>query len=89
MKLEVGKTYVTRGGWDALVVWKTHDYEEKDGDYFISASWFYAVHKPRTKDESIPVCHNEFGKAQSVLSVNEPPNYNNEHPADIIKEKKK
>ena len=89
MKLEVGKTYITRGGWNALVIWKSMEFPAKKDELYISGSIvFHAIHKPKTKDESSPVSHRESGKVWgAIFAVNSPPDYDRESPADIIKEK--
>jgi len=75
MIFEIGKDYKTRGGWKAKIVW-TH-----------SCGTIHVVHKPGEGEyvESIPVIHNEKGKAVGLLSVGEAPTYG-QHPADLISE---
>jgi len=90
MKLEVGKSYKTYGGWKALVIWE--EYLKKD-EVYIGMENFWAIHKPKSKDESPPILHSIDGKARNTFSVevNSPPRYNEKHhPADIkIEEKEK
>jgi hypothetical protein len=50
MKVEAGKTYKTRGGWQARVVWVPSEH----------SSMFYAVHRPGEDDESEPLRHREI-----------------------------
>lgn len=84
-KIKVGKTYKARGGWDALVIWipaQTSNYASID-------TGCYAIHKPRTKDESCPIWHQGNGKVSDcTFGVNIAPHYRG-HPADIILEEKK
>lgn len=73
---EKGKTYQTRGGWPALVIW-------------ISQSPFgkgtmWAIHELGKDCESVPIAHDlSDGKAMTVFAVNEAPSYTG-HPADIL-----
>jgi hypothetical protein len=76
--LEVNKTYKTYGEWDALVIWQCFSPEDEN-----HVQSFYAVHKPKTEDETICL-HDENGVACSMFAVNEPPTYNIHHPADIV-----
>lgn len=73
--IEVGRTYKTYGDWEALVIWKTAKVEDEDPSYII-------VHKPGAVDEAIAIC-DEYGVANSMFSVNEPPTYDAHHPADL------
>ncbi len=75
--LEVGRTYKTRGGWDAVVIW------HKSPRFMVDADAYYAVHKPGTDDESVPIFHWPDGRAGTTFSINEPPSYDG-HPADIV-----
>ncbi len=77
MELEVGKYYRSRGGWKAVVIWETTKISN------LVTTYYYVVHRPATKDESIPVCHDSNGRSQSSFSVNEPPSYDL-HPADLV-----
>ena len=59
--LETGKSYKTRGGWDAKVIWKTPD------------GYFYVVHELGTEKESHPVCHTKGGKLIGPFEIFYPP----------------
>lgn len=83
MKLELGKTYATRGGWDALVIWIP---AQKSDSKFIETG-YYVIHKPGTKDEAGPLWHRSDGGTGASFAVNEPPVYDG-HPADIVEPKK-
>jgi len=86
MKIKIGKNYKTYGGWKALVIWE--EISKKDGIY-MGMKNFWAIHKPKSKDESPPILHFIDGKAQNTFSVeiNMPPRYNEKHhPADIKEE---
>ena len=76
--LKVGKTYISRGGWDVLVIWKPYD---------DISGCVYAVHKPHAEGEVVPVLHHASGKAHAFITISSPPDYG-QNPADIIKEKK-
>jgi len=87
MEIKVGKSYKTYGGWDATIIWVQAEIKERT--LTRASAYFYAIHKPGTKDESVPICHNiETGKALTSFSINEPPVYTQHHPADIIWKKK-
>ena len=73
--MEVGKTYKTRGGWDAIVIWKTST----------KFPMFSVVHKPQTDEEMPHIMHYPDGKHSTAFSVDETPSYG-QHPADIILE---
>lgn len=77
---QTGKTYKTRGGWDAVVIWgvSRNTVYPKRG--------FYAIHKPHTEEESVPIFHWDRGEAHATFSVNDPPTYDVGYPADIILE---
>ena len=77
LRIEVSKTYRTRGGWLAQVIWR------KGG-----GGWYYVIHKPGTEEETGPIQHDDWGQAVAVFSVSEPPVYD-QHPADLVKEVKK
>jgi len=81
LEIEVGKVYVTRGGWAAVVIWVMSNPKQSH------PIAFYAVHKPGAPDEKCPIAHEANGKQRIILGVNEPPFYYG-HPADIIGEKK-
>ena len=82
--LKVGGTYKTRGGWEALIIWKP----TQTSSYACIGTGVYVIHKPRTCDESSPMWHQDNGKvADCVFGVNVAPHYEG-HPADIIKEEK-
>ena len=69
---QVGKAYLTRGGWVAIVIWRT------EGGY-------YAIHKPHLAAESVPIWHERSGAAGAAFGVNIPPAYEG-HPADLTAE---
>ena len=71
---EIGKTYKTRGGWDALVIWK-----KTQGPI----AYLNVIHKPNTEFESVVILHDEKGAVLETFSVNSPPFYDG-HPADLI-----
>ena len=75
LQVEVGKKYTTHGGWSALVI---HITATKD--------FFYAVHyHGEIGLESNPIMHwMETGIATSMMSLNEPPQYDMPKPADFI-----
>ena len=74
MSAKAGETYITVGGWPAHVVWVSE-----------LTHLCYAVHKPSTKEESVPIAHNKYdGKSAPLLTVNEPPRYDKQVPADLI-----
>jgi len=77
--MKIGKVYKTVGGWDAKIIWICSN-DPQTG--------FYAIHKPKTPDESVPIYHWSDGSAHSSFSVNEPPRYGS-HPADIVLRRKK
>ena len=70
LTIKVGKYYKTYGGWKALVIWKADNY-------------ILVIHKPKEEGESTVVNHDLKGKSVSILSVNEPPQYTEHHPADL------
>ena len=76
-KFSIGQTWKTRGGWPAQIIWVT--YSEN------SINWTacYAIHQPKTNEESFPIAHSNGGRAQVGFSVSEPPSYN-QHPADLM-----
>ena len=74
--IKKGQTVKARGGWEAIIVWIP-------SNAWPSRRGFYAVHKPRTLDESVPIYHHNDGTTGAVFSVTEPPSYGL-HPADII-----
>lgn len=74
---QIGKTYKTRGGWDAVVIWGV------SRNIVYPARGFYAIHKPYTDKESGPIFHGDSGEAKVTFAVNDPPTYDG-HPADII-----
>lgn len=41
------------------------------------------IHKPGTKDESVPITHGPGGHAVGTFTVNAPPDYG-QHPADLV-----
>jgi len=76
MVAELNKTYKTKGGWDAQVIW-------------VAANNLacYAIHKPQTAQESVPVAHDKTsGRAVPAFVVAGPPTYEEHHPADLILE---
>jgi len=81
LEVEVGKAYVTRGGWMAVVIWVMSNPQKSH------PIAFYAVHKPGAPDEKCPIAHMASGRARIILGINEPPYYDG-HPADIVGEKK-
>jgi len=72
MKLTKGTKLKSKGGWDAVVIWVNANNKS-----------FYAVHKPRSLNESDPVWHGEDGRAAATFAINEPPFYDARHPADL------
>jgi len=76
MKFEVGKYYKTYGGWKAVVIWKVNEWLNVN-------HYALVIHKPGTAEESNVVSHDSNGKAASILSVNEPPQYSEHLPADL------
>jgi hypothetical protein len=73
MAVKLGK-YTTVGGWEAVIVWVSD-----------MSHLCYAVHKPNTREESVPIAHNKYdGKAAPLLVVNEPPRYDKAVPSDLI-----
>lgn len=84
--VNVGETYKTIGDWDVCVVYIPFN----DISFNNRPSGFYAVHKPNTNDESVPIYHYGDGAPSTVFSVNAPPIYNQKkHPAHIIMPEKK
>ena len=79
MKLEVGKYYRTYGGWKAVVIWKVYAGLNQKEHYLV-------IHKPYDEDESHVVSYNTEGESLTAFSINEPPRYNEHHPADIKEE---
>ncbi|MDD5060760.1 MAG: hypothetical protein PHN44_00570 [Candidatus Marinimicrobia bacterium] len=76
-----GKKYKTVGGWEAIVIWV-----ETQG----FPCGLYAIHKPNTDKESLPIRHDyETGKAMVTFAINEPPTYEASHPADLTTEEVK
>ncbi len=73
--MEVGKTYKTRGGWDALVIW-CHQMSDQQ-------EYFSVIHKPREKEEFGVVKHFADGKIAELFKIGYAPDYGL-HPADII-----
>lgn len=89
LTFEVGKYYKTRGGWKALIVWIDGCVDNTPPTHVISfgKQWIYCVHKPNTTEERGPVSHvYSTGKAVTQFSVNEPPQYECDHPADLVEE---
>lgn len=77
-KIEVGKEYRTYGGWKAKVIWKCVEPWQL---------YYYVIHKPgELYDESAPIMHDAYGYVHTNLSVNEPPTYTAEHPAQLKEE---
>ena len=72
MKLMKGTILKARGGWDAEVIWINSNNES-----------FYAIHKPRSEVESDPVWHDGDGRSSATFTINEPPFYDADHPADL------
>lgn len=72
-QIEVGKAYRTRGGWKALVIWRS---TRAGGGVIV-------IHRPHTEDESIPVLHDFGGIALTLFAVNPAPAYG-QHPADLV-----
>lgn len=73
----VGKVYKTRGGWDALCIYKVTNSPE-----------YYFIHKPGNEEyESIPIFHDCMGNATAIFTVNGPPSYDGK-PADIVEDDK-
>lgn len=84
MKLKTGKTYITRGEWEALIIWRS----AQKSEHVSTDMGYYAIHKPGTNDESNPTWHNKDGEvAGCAFAVNLAPTYGG-HPADIVREKK-
>lgn len=79
LKPEVGKYYKTYGGWKALVIWERC----KQISVNETQPYYLVIHKPKEEDESNVVSHDYNGKANSILSVNEPPQYSEHLPADL------
>ena len=86
--LEVGKKYLTRGGWEAIVIWEVSKPDNIRGGW---GPAYWVVHKPGTKHESEPALHCE-GKAiqqhdyvgrRINFEVGSPPSYG-QHPADLV-----
>ena len=71
-RIRVGDELTTLGGWRARIIWVRTDGEG-----------FYAVHKPDTKEEEVPVYHISNGQAMPIFAVCSPPCYGG-HPADLI-----
>lgn len=72
--MEVGKSYHTRGGWRAKVIWHTY-----------GTNIWWAVHQPETEEESKPIMHYDDGTAHAISEIHEPPSYGL-NPADIIED---
>ena len=83
-EIEVGQVMSTVGGWEAVVVWLC----QRAREWPSIEQGFYAVHKPRTEDETYPIWHDGDGKANAVFTVYERPCFGR-HPADIIMPPKK
>lgn len=80
MKLEKGKRYKTRGGWEAECIWVDESYS-----YFMHFNPTGCVDDTfRIAGDKVcgPIYHFKCG-ASANFSVNEPPTYYG-HPADII-----
>ena len=73
MELTPGVVLKAKGGWDAIVIWTT------TGPNMPVA--FYAVHRPGTAFESVPIEHLANGDPITQFSVSEPPSYDRSHPA--------
>ena len=73
--VQINKTYKTVGGWNAIVVWVSN-----------ITHLCYVVHQPNVPGkESPPIAHNKYtGKPISLLSVNEPPVFDANHPSDLV-----
>jgi hypothetical protein len=71
--IQIGKTYKTVGGWDAVVIYIKH-----------TKDFFWAIHAPATENESTPTLHQINGMAMSQFSLGEPPRFNHTLPADIL-----
>ena len=72
MDFKVGTSYVTKGEWEAKVIWKNAE-----------AQSLVVIHKPGTKEESGPICHRLDGKAVTTFSVCQPPDYGMGNVADL------
>ena len=79
LKIEVGKYYRTYGGWKALVVWKCYKSDMLEEEY----QTYDVVHKPEEDGEVSQISHDYEGKATTIFSVNEPPQYGSHYPADL------
>lgn len=73
MKLNNGDVLQSVGGWTAQIIWIRR---KQQG--------FYAIHKPNTEEESVPIYHSADGTAHPMLSLYGPPTYGQKHPADLI-----
>ena len=73
--MKVGDMRQTFGGWEVEVIWICRN-DLLNG--------FYAIHKPYSEDESVPIYHQSNGTAHSILGINEPPRYDSKNPADIL-----
>jgi len=79
MKLKVGQTYRTHGGWGARVIW-------------ISPSTIkelvtvLAIHFPGNTEKETVVHHRLDGTAHPILGFFEPPTFDHPHPADLVEE---
>jgi hypothetical protein len=71
-RVRVGDELNTRGGWRARIIWIRAD-----------GAGFYAVHKPETDDEMVPVFHLPDGHAAPIFVVFPVPCYDGS-PADIL-----
>lgn len=77
MKLEKGKTYKTRGGWEALIIWES--------SAIFRSKIYHAIHKPNTEHESCPINHFADGRAASAFAIGDPPSFGL-HPSDLVEE---
>lgn len=72
-QFEVGKEYTTRGGWKALVIYKSKE-----------CSRMYAVHTSDEGKETGPILHDSrIGTAMDEFAMHPPAAFNG-HPADIM-----
>lgn len=92
LTLEVGKVYITRGGWEAVVIYERAPFVFDPASGPPPTKNFYVIHKPGvSREESLPMQHGEDGRAHSGLVHigSSLPTYNKEvdHPADIVRPK--
>ena len=85
MNFEIGKSYKTKGGWRALIIYVYTGTKKGtfEAIHFGPSYNYDFLHNLATNEEWEMICsHDEKGKALTAFSVNERPCYF-DHPANL------